>query len=109
MNRQDAKVRKREERQNRKQISQIPCPWRLGGSTSFLISRQGRFVSGFLLESQAIQHVLDPLKHHAQLAVDGEELPAFLDALAHFLDAETVDAGGDAVLLARGQDVLHRL
>ena len=62
-----------------------------------------------VLESQAIQHVLDAVEHHPQFAADGEELPTFLDARPCLLAAETMDAGGDAVLFAGGENVLHRL
>src|SRR2546425_433903 len=47
-------------------------------------------------------------QHHLQLAADGDKLPALGDAQVGFFRGAAVDAGGDLVLLAHRQDVVHR-
>src|SRR6185437_12333059 len=74
-----------------------------------LILRHLRFVYGFLLASGSIEYILAAIEHHAQFAANGEELPTFLYACQGFLGAETMNAGGNAVLFARRQHMLERL
>src|SRR5438270_554254 len=41
--------------------------------------------------AEFLHHRIDSIEHHPQLAADGEELPAFLNALEHFVRARTVE------------------
>src|SRR5262249_19204008 len=78
----DLTERTRDRKQKARGTGDSMCP------TSIL-----RRLAGGAAEANAIDHLLRPLGHELQLAVDRDELPALVDPRLRLLHTERVDAG----------------